>query len=196
MVLQRVGHYWATSTFTFKWKPRSVPNSRGANLRVLATFPSFFVPLPHSTSWAHIPNKILSPRPCLRVYFGKTSIFQPSLLLLRSQKFILRAVGQFLSSAMTWSCFHFSKITLAALWKVDRRGKSGGRHSAQRGGIVTKMGAEDRSPKNPIPWRLSRGIREGEEDKGVCALWRQGESSSQRSQWPQEILRVIIMLQD
>ena len=70
-------------------------NSRGVNLRVLATFPSFSMPLPHSPSWPHIPNKLLSPRSCLRVYFGKTSLFQPSLLLLRSQKFILRAIGQF-----------------------------------------------------------------------------------------------------
>ena len=76
-------------------------NSRGVNLRALATFPSFSMPLPHSPSWAHIPHKLLSPRSCLRVYFGKTSLFQPSLLLLRSQKFILRAIGQFLSSAVT-----------------------------------------------------------------------------------------------
>ena len=73
-------------------------NSRGVNLRALATFPSFSMPLPHSPSWAHIPHKLLSPRSCLRVYFGKTSLFQPSLLLLRSQKFILRTIGQFLSS--------------------------------------------------------------------------------------------------
>ena len=76
-------------------------NSRGVNLRALATFPSFSMPLPHSPSWAHIPHKLLSPRSCLRVYFGKTSLFQPSLLLLRSQKFILRTIGQFLSSAVT-----------------------------------------------------------------------------------------------
>lgn len=59
------------------------------------------------------------------------------------------------------------KITLAAQWNADRRGKNGGRESAQGEGIVTWRGAEDGSLKDPTP-RGRTSIREGEENqKGV-----------------------------
>ena len=41
---------------------------------------------------------------------------------------------------------------------------------------MTWRGAEGRSPKNPTPRRLSRGIREGEENQGgVCTQKPTGE---------------------